>query len=213
MLAARRFHERVDPVPAHHEGRHPLHVDHPWARAGRSGGRGRGETALHPPDELPAALLGPQRPGDGLDALEDGRQGEGREGDHLHGAPREAGDRGRHVSQGDRADLALVLGQHQVGLSALEGRGVDPIDGEPLLDQAAHVPVDRLRARSRVHLGRGQRGQDLDPAREVALVRAPHQPFPEAQLADDLGRARQEADDAHERAESTAKGSGSPLPS
>ena len=51
-------------------------------------------------------------------------------------------DGGLDVLKTDPADLALRLRDDQIGLECSEPRDIDPVDGEALLNDRPHAPVD-----------------------------------------------------------------------
>ena len=108
-------------------------------------------------------------------------------------------DRFQDLARGDRADLALVLGDDQVGCERGEQRLVDAVDREARGEALPQGAVDFPAGAARVDLGCGDHRQATHVRRKIALVGHPDQVLPESECTDDLGRAGQERDDARSR--------------
>ncbi len=102
-----------------------------------------------------------------------------------------------HGAEVDRADLAEILRQHHVGAQVREPRGVERVEAAVGSQRRADLRVDLARARVGARALARQRRKRLDAGRPVALVAAPDQQVERADRADDLGRGREQADDAH----------------
>ena len=103
-----------------------------------------------------------------------------------------------HLAARHGADLAQVLGHDEVGREALEQLGVDGVERLAVGERSAHRAVDLVaRERRRVDARRRDDGNPGHLGRVVAFVRAPDEAAGESERRDDLGRARDEGNDAH----------------
>ncbi len=116
-----------------------------------------------------------------------------------HGLDVDAGD-ALDLAARNGADLAEILRDDQVGGELLEQFRVDLVERPAVAERVAHGAVD-LGAPELVRVD--ARGRDdrhgLHLGWVVALVRTPDEVVSEPEGGDDLGRARNEGDDAHVR--------------
>ena len=103
-------------------------------------------------------------------------------------------DRGLDIGQADRADLALVLGDDDVGRAVGERPLQDFVDGRGVGHGRLHLGVDLGAAAGQVQTRGRADGQGFYSVREVALVGPSHQPVRAAQRRDDFRRTRQQRD-------------------
>src|SRR5437899_4342140 len=78
--------------------------------------------------------------------------------------------RGADVVERDRADVAQILGDDDVGPRRLQSRELDLVHGQRILEHQAHLAVDLAAGSDGVHAGAGQRRQTAYRLGEVALV-------------------------------------------
>ncbi|OLD06328.1 MAG: hypothetical protein AUI90_13295 [Deltaproteobacteria bacterium 13_1_40CM_3_69_14] len=131
------------------------------------------------------------------DVRPDVRQPRRVEVDDAHVLPGEPRDGAANVVQRDRANLAEVLGDDDVGTSIAKALEIDLVDGEGVAQHFADRAVDRPAGRQGPDAGGGQDGQLTDVGWEVAFVGAADQLRSGAEGADDLGSRGEEGGDPH----------------
>ena len=155
---------------------------------------------LEPPHQLRAALPYPQRLRDPLDVDPDVVEPVGLQREDARAAVGQLADGALDVGRADGADLALGLGDDEVGREALQQLGVHLVDREgarqPFLQGQVHGPG----AAGGEERGAAHRREAEHAARPVALVRAADQRFLATQRADDLGAGGDQRHDARQRA-------------
>ena len=169
--------------------------------------------AVHPLDHLDNRDVGfaleARRPPDAEVVVQHALDGLGVEAEHLGRPP---GSLAEHAGgpanrlQIDRADVAEVLGEDQVRAQLGEKLGVQRVEGLARLHRCPDLPVDgagRIGVGGVVacsldrSLGR-ESGQVVEPGGEIALVAPPDEQLAPAHAGEDLGRAGQQAHDAHD---------------
>ena len=143
------------------------------------------------------------------------RQAERLAGNDLHRRAGPVAHCGLDVGQARAADLALVLGDDDIGTEVAQPVGVDAVDRQPVAHQVLDPGIDLAAAAAEFELRRGQDRQRLDARRVVAFVGPSDQVAAAAQGADDFGGAADQRDDAHDngslvmgRSASTVAGAG-----
>ncbi len=117
--------------------------------------------------------------------------------DDLHIVPCETRDGGSNVVQRDGAHFAEVLRDDHVRLCVTEPLDVDLVNRESVPEHVADRGVDRAARGQRADAGARQRRYALEPRRVVALVASAYELLAGAEGTDDLGRGREQRDDAH----------------
>ena len=90
------------------------------------------------------------------------------------------------------SEIDRILPRAEVRVQVPEELLVDAIDAEAVGHETSHFGIDVAGGAGRIDLRLGQDRESDDDLREVALVRDSYQSVVQAQLAADLGGARQE---------------------
>ena len=114
-----------------------------------------------------------------------------------HVASRDRLESRLHVADRNGANVAEVLGEHNVWARSLESGFVDVVDGQGIFQRPPHVTINLVGELVDGDLGGRQNGLQLHAGREVALVADAHQLVNSAEHVNDFGRGGEEADDAH----------------
>ena len=94
----------------------------------------------------------------------------------------------------DRADLAQFLGDDQIRLEPFEQFGIQGVEARALVETAPHVTIDLARTRGMRESACRKLGLRAGLGRKIALMRDAGETVPEPERVNDLGRARQQAD-------------------
>ena len=153
----------------------------------------RSLASMSPTTRRPCSLA-PRPCGDLQDIASDVGKIAGMQRNDARAAKIELAERPLHVGQRDGARFAVVLRHDYVGPQPLEFLHVDPVDAQAIANDLPDPAIDGGAGQLGVDLRGRQLGKAFDPDRVVALVRYPHEPFPQPERRDDLGRAGDQRD-------------------
>jgi hypothetical protein len=189
-----------DPVTGQHRRREPF--DHRHARARR------GSWARNP-SEPASQLISQRRPAlpdsagrrDRSDVPKDVVEVGGTEG-HEARPRRRASEGGCDLGVGHRANLAGLLGDHDVWSQVAKELLVELVDRKARRHDPADFGVDLIPWQGGVDARAREHRQLRDVRWKIALVGASHETPPQAERADDLRRCGKQRDDPHSPAPS-----------
>ena len=141
-------------------------------------------------DQTLALPFAPERAGDFSDVLPDVGEGVGLERYDLHAPATPRAQRRLDVFEAYGADLAMVLGDDDIGPKRFELLRIDAVDRKPFLQDGLDAGVDVVARAGHREFRLRQGRQARYVGREVAFMGTADKEVASAERTDDLRRAR-----------------------